>query len=164
PRLHPAPRQPGGGARPSAPLAPQSTLRRRPDSRGAGGNRARCVRVVQKRHPGEADMGGFLILLVLLAAAWLLFVIPARRRRQSHGSMQDSVDVGDEIITAGGLHGVVREVGDDTLRIEIAADVVAVLDRRAVAEVAREVEVEVEPEDEVEVDPENAAETPPQPG
>ena len=35
PRLHPAPRQPGRGARPAAALAPQSTLRRRPDSRGA---------------------------------------------------------------------------------------------------------------------------------
>ena len=101
-------------------------------------------------------MGGFLILLVVLGAAWLLFVIPARRRRQSHGSMQDSVDAGDEIITAGGLHGVVREVGEDTLKIEIAPDVVVVLDRRAVAAVAREVEVEVDPED--------AAETPPQPG
>lgn len=109
-------------------------------------------------------MGGFLILLVVLAAAWLLFVVPARRRRQSHGSMQDSVDIGDEIITAGGLHGVVREIGDDTLKIEIAPDVVAVLDRRAVAAVAREVEVEVEPEEEVEVDPNEAPEPPAQPG
>ena len=74
--------------------------------------------------------------------------------------MQDSVDVGDEIITAGGLHGVVREIGDDTLKIEIAPDVVAILDRRAVAAVAREVEVEVEPEAEVEVDPNEAPEPP----
>ena len=58
--------------------------------------------------------------------------------------MQDSVDVGDEIITAGGLHGVVLEVDGDTVRIEIAPGVVVTLDRRAIAAVAREVEVEVE--------------------
>ena len=58
--------------------------------------------------------------------------------------MQDSVDVGDEIITAGGLHGVVRELDDDTARIEIAPGVVVTLDRRAIAAVARDVEVEVE--------------------
>jgi preprotein translocase subunit YajC len=61
--------------------------------------------------------------------------------------MQDSVAVGDEIITAGGLHGTVKAFEDDTVKVEIAAGVVATLDRRAVAAVAREVEVEVAPED-----------------
>jgi len=91
-------------------------------------------------------MGGFLILVVLAAVFWLVFVLPRRRSQRQHGAMQDSVDVGDEIITAGGLHAVVREVGDDQLKIEIAPEVIATLDRRAVAAVAREVEVEVEPE------------------
>jgi preprotein translocase subunit YajC len=77
---------------------------------------------------------------------WLVFVLPRRRHQQRHAAMQDTVDVGDEIITAGGLHAVVREIGDDQLKIEIAPDVIATLDRRAVAAVAREVEVEVEPE------------------
>ena len=91
-------------------------------------------------------MGGFLILIVLFGAAWLLFVLPARRRKMSHAAMQDSVAVGDEIITAGGLHGTVKEIEDDTVKVEIATGVVATLDRRAVAAVAREVDVEVEPE------------------
>ena len=77
----------------------------------------------------------------------LLFVLPARRRKMSHAAMQDSIAVGDEIITAGGLHGTVEAIEDDTVKVEIATGVVATLDRRAVAAVAREVEVEVEPED-----------------
>ncbi|MBA3843279.1 MAG: preprotein translocase subunit YajC [Actinobacteria bacterium] len=93
-------------------------------------------------------MGGFLILVLVLGAVWLLFVIPARRKRGSHEAMQDSIDLGDEIITAGGLHATVRELGDVELRVEIAPGVVVTLDRRAVAAVAREIEVEVEPEPE----------------
>ena len=91
-------------------------------------------------------MGGFLILIVVIGAAWLLFVLPARRRKTSHAAMQDSVAVGDEIITAGGLHGIVKAFEDDTVKVEIATGVVATLDRRAIAAVAREVQVEVEPE------------------
>ena len=91
-------------------------------------------------------MGGFLILIVVFGAAWLLFVLPARRRKMSHAAMQDSIAVGDEIITAGGLHGTVKAFEDDTVKVEIAPGVVATLDRRAVAAVAREVEVEVEPD------------------
>jgi preprotein translocase subunit YajC len=91
-------------------------------------------------------VGGFLILIIVFGAAWLLFVLPARRRKMSHAAMQDSVAVGDEIITAGGLHGSVKALEDDTMKVEIATGVVVTLDRRAVAAVAREVEVEVEPE------------------
>ena len=89
-------------------------------------------------------MSAFLILIVILGAVWVLLVLPARRRQRSHASMQDSVGIDDEIITAGGLHGVGQELDDDEVRLEIAPDVVVTLDRRAVAAVAREVEVEVE--------------------
>ncbi len=92
-------------------------------------------------------MQGFLFLIVLFGAAWLLFVRPARRRKMSHVAMQESIAVGDEIITAGGLHGTVKAFEDDTVKVEIAPGVVATLDRRAVAAVARDVEVEVVPED-----------------
>ena len=89
--------------------------------------------------------GGFLLLVLFLGGAWVLFVLPARRRSRSHEEMQDSIELGDEIITAGGLHATVRELGDDQLQVEIAPGVVATLDRRAVAAVARDVEVEVDP-------------------
>ena len=102
-------------------------------------------------------MGGFLILIVLFGAVWLLFVLPARRRRSSHSAMQDSVEPGDEIITAGGLHGTVRALEDSTLKLEIAPGVITTLDRRAVAAVARDVEVETGVV-------ENLDEEPPEPG
>ncbi len=54
--------------------------------------------------------------------------------------MQDDVAIGDEIITAGGIHAVVREVDEDELRIEIAPGVLVTLDRRAVAAVAQELQ------------------------
>ncbi len=103
-----------------------------------------------------------ILLLVLLV--WLLIVMPQRRRQRAHVAMQDSVGVGDEIITAGGLHGDVLEIEDDTLRIEIAPDVVVRVDRRAIAAVARELEDERLPADEEEPlgdeDAQDAEETP----
>jgi len=69
-------------------------------------------------------MGGFLILIVILGALWALFVLPSKRRRNQHSAMQDSIEVGDDIITAGGLHGQVTEIDGSTARIEIAPGVV----------------------------------------
>ncbi|HET7130252.1 MAG TPA: preprotein translocase subunit YajC [Gaiellaceae bacterium] len=85
---------------------------------------------------------GLLIIIILFGAAWLLFLVPARRRRAAHEAMQDSVAAGDEIITAGGIHGTVRQIEDGIAKVEIAPDVVVTLDRRAIAAVATEIEVE----------------------
>jgi preprotein translocase subunit YajC len=111
-------------------------------------------------------VGILLIIIVFFGAAWLIFVMPARRRRVEHAAMQDSVEVGDDIISAGGMHGTVREVEGDTVKFEIAPSVVVTLDRRAIAAVATEVEVEVEPEaeaEEAQPDPLNGGKTPPEP-
>jgi preprotein translocase subunit YajC len=81
-----------------------------------------------------------LIVIVILAIlAWLFLVLPTRRRQRAHAAMQDDVKLGDEIITAGGMHGIVKEAGERELRIEIAPGVVVTLDRRAVAAVAQEI-------------------------
>ena len=117
-------------------------------------------------------MGAFLIVILLLGAFWVVAVMPRRRRMQSHQAMQDSLEPGNEVITAGGLHGRVAELSDTEVRVEIAENVIVTVDRRAIAAVATEVEVEVdadsEPVDEaqteVEEEPaESAAEISPKP-
>jgi preprotein translocase subunit YajC len=105
-------------------------------------------------------VNGFVILIVLLGVFWALMVMPRRRKQQAHMAMQDALAVGDEIISAGGMHGKVNTIGETTLDVEIAKGVVITLDRRAVAAVAREVDVEVEPapEPDAEAEPEPTAE------
>jgi preprotein translocase subunit YajC len=105
------------------------------------------------------NAGGFLLVVLVLGAIWFFVVVPSRRRQRSHAEMQDSVEVGDDVITAGGLHAVVLEEDGDELRVEIAPGVVVTLDRRAVAAVAREIDVEVEPED----DPKGGSDAPLEP-
>jgi preprotein translocase subunit YajC len=83
-------------------------------------------------------MGPVIIIVVLVGIAWVVFLVPARRRQRSHQAMQDDVQVGDEIITAGGMHATVLEEGEQVLKIEIAPGVIVTLDRRAVAAVAQE--------------------------
>jgi preprotein translocase subunit YajC len=92
------------------------------------------------------SIGPILAILVLLGLGYALLALPHRRRQRAHQAMQDAVVVGDEIITAGGMHGVVRADDGEELRIEIAPGVVVRLDRRAVAAVA----VELPTEDELE--------------
>jgi preprotein translocase subunit YajC len=96
-------------------------------------------------------MGPVIAIVVLLVLGWAFLWLPSQRRQRAHRAMQDDIEEGNEIITAGGIHGIVRESDGAELRVEIAPGTVVTLDRRAVAAVARDIpltktETEVPPE------------------
>jgi preprotein translocase subunit YajC len=78
-------------------------------------------------------MNFLIVIVVLFILMWLLLVRPQRRRSQQQIEMQDALRKGEEIITAGGLHGTVVSIEDEVLEIEIAKGTIVRLDRRAVA-------------------------------
>ncbi len=92
-----------------------------------------------------------LVLIALLVLLWFVWVVPQRRRqrRQVEDLLRliELLQPGDEIITAGGMHGTVRAVEDEELMVEIAPGVEVRLDRRAVAAVTTIDESEEERED-----------------
>jgi preprotein translocase subunit YajC len=91
------------------------------------------------------------VLIVLLVLLWFVWVVPQRRRqrRQVENLLRlvELLQPGDEIITAGGIHGTVREVDDEELMVEISPGVEVRLDRRAVAAVTTIDESVGDPED-----------------
>ena len=60
-------------------------------------------------------------------------LLPQRRATREKMEMQDAIDVGDEIVTAGGMYGYVTAVGDDELEVEIAPGTIVRVATRAVA-------------------------------
>jgi len=72
-------------------------------------------------------------LAILFGFFWFFVLLPQRRRTSTHSQMQDSLEIGDEIITAGGLHGDVVRLDDTIVHVEVAAGTVVRVDRRAIA-------------------------------
>ena len=78
-------------------------------------------------------MGYLIILVVLFGLMWLLLIRPQRRKQSEQAQMQRAIAPGDEILTAGGIHGIVRELEDEVVHVEIAPGTLVRVDRRAVA-------------------------------
>jgi preprotein translocase subunit YajC len=95
-----------------------------------------------------------IILIALFGLMWLLFIRPQRRRQAEQARVQDVLEPGDEILTAGGIHGTVQSVEGEIVHVEIAPGTTIRLDRRAVASVAHE----PEPEELEEAEPEELEE------
>jgi preprotein translocase subunit YajC len=78
------------------------------------------------------------VIVALFVLLWLFVLRPQRRRSTEQLQMQDTLRVGDEVITAGGIRGYVRQLDEEVLKVEIAPEVVVRLDRRAVAALVQE--------------------------
>jgi preprotein translocase subunit YajC len=79
-----------------------------------------------------------IIIVAMFALLWLLLIRPQRARQQQQKRLLESVAVGDEILTVGGLYGIVEELeDDDDLVVEIAEGVHVRMSRRAVATVVK---------------------------
>ncbi|MBM3672454.1 MAG: preprotein translocase subunit YajC [Actinobacteria bacterium] len=70
----------------------------------------------------------------LLFVAFYVFVVrPQRRQVTAHRAFVASLEIGDEVITAGGLYGTVRALRDDVVELEVADGVVVRMARAAIA-------------------------------
>jgi len=79
---------------------------------------------------------------------WLLLIRPQRRKQQEQQDLLSNLQVGDEIVTAGGIYGTIAEVDDDDVTVEIAPGTNVRMAKRAVAGILTEEEEDEEYEEE----------------
>ena len=74
---------------------------------------------------------GFLILIVAFGFLWFVLIRPQKRRQVEAARMLSSVQVGAEVLTAGGIYGEVTEVRDDDVIVRIAPQLEVRVARKA---------------------------------
>jgi len=88
---------------------------------------------------GGAPAGGglmsFLPLILLFVVFYFILIRPQMKRAKEHRKMVAELAVGDEVLTNGGLLGVVRQVGDTFLDVELGAAMTVKLHKHQVASV-----------------------------
>jgi len=103
-----------------------------------------------------------LFLVGMIVLFYVLIVMPQRRRRQVQTQLLREVEVGDEVMTLGGIFGFVREVEDHHIVLEIAPDTRVRLVKSAIT-ARTEADAEEEPVEEPADSPDGStdpAETP----
>ena len=83
-------------------------------------------------------MGGYIFIIAILILMWFLLIRPQRRRQLDSQRLLDSLSVGQEIVTAGGLYGTIKALDEDEARVEIADGIEVRVAKRAIAGVVSE--------------------------
>jgi preprotein translocase subunit YajC len=69
---------------------------------------------------GGAGTSSLIFLVLMVVLFYLLLIRPQQRRARQQRELLSGVQVGDEVVTIGGMHGTVREVDDGEVVLEIA--------------------------------------------
>ena len=85
--------------------------------------------LLEKATTPTTGQGGLTETLLMIAPIALMFVVmyfimirPQRKKQKEEQKMRDSLQVGDEIVTIGGIYGRVISLKEDTIVIESKSD------------------------------------------
>ena len=75
----------------------------------------------------QANSGMGLVSLIVIyglifGAMYLFFIRPQRKKQKEEKKMRENLQVGDEVVTIGGIYGRVISLKEDTMVIESVSD------------------------------------------
>ncbi len=72
----------------------------------------------------EGETGGFnltavIMVVVLIALFYLLILRPVRKRQKEQQKLLADLRIGDQVIAAGGIYGIIESMDDESLVIRV---------------------------------------------
>ena len=71
-------------------------------------------------------------LFIVLALMWVLLIVPRQREARRQRAVMATLAVGDEVVSAGGIHGRVVDLDDEIVLVEVAPGVNLKISRQAI--------------------------------
>ncbi|MCF6179927.1 MAG: preprotein translocase subunit YajC [Geopsychrobacter sp.] len=84
---------------------------------------------------GQQGYEGLIMLVLMFAIFYFLLIRPQQKRAKQHRELVGALKPGNQVITAGGLHGKVAAVEESTVTVEVATGVKVKLSRSSITEV-----------------------------
>ena len=77
--------------------------------------------------PPESSLMSFLPLILMFVVLYFLMIRPQMKRTKEHKAMISALNKGDEVVTAGGIVGVIRDISDDYVTLDVGAETPAAI-------------------------------------
>ncbi|PLX96438.1 MAG: preprotein translocase subunit YajC [Desulfuromonas sp.] len=81
---------------------------------------------------GQSGYEGIIMLVIMFAIFYFLLIRPQQKRAKQHRQLLDALKAGDQVVTAGGIHGRIVTVQENVVTMEIDKGVKIKLNRASV--------------------------------
>ncbi|MBQ3247257.1 MAG: preprotein translocase subunit YajC [Alistipes sp.] len=91
-----------------------------------------AAEVAAPEMPQQSSWTFWVMIVARIAVMYFFMWRPESKRRKEMQKFRDGLKKGDKIITAGGIYGVVKEIKETTLLIEVDSNVTLRVDKSMV--------------------------------
>lgn len=88
--------------------------------------------------PAGQGMMSIVMIVSLIAIFYFFMIRPQNKKQKEMRNFRNAMKQGDRVTTAGGIHGKVRTIKDNTILLEIAEGVKVEIDKSMVYPTAQE--------------------------
>lgn len=75
--------------------------------------------VLAQTPAGEGDYSFFIVLGAMFLVMWFFMIRPQMKRQKEAKQFRDNVQVGDKVVTIGGIHGRIKEIKETNVLLEL---------------------------------------------
>lgn len=86
----------------------------------------------EQQQPAGGGWGFWIMILLMIGVMYLFMWRPESKRRKAMAKFREGLKKGDKIITAGGIYGVVKEIKDNSILVEVDSNVTLRVDKNMV--------------------------------
>ena len=84
--------------------------------------------------PGGGDLMTFLPMIAIFVVFYFLLIRPQQKKAKEAKAMLESLQKGDEVVTAGGMLGRIVKLSDQYATVEVAPSTEITVQRQAIAQ------------------------------
>lgn len=81
---------------------------------------------------GGSAWSGMIMILAMIVIFYFFMIRPQSKKQKELKKAREAMKKGDKVITAGGIHGRIKELKDNLVMMEIAQGVVIKIDKSSV--------------------------------
>ena len=79
-----------------------------------------------------SGISGLLMIVAMIAIFYFVMIRPQNKKQKEIKRQREAMKNGDRVVTAGGIHGKIRDIKDATVLIEVAPGVSLKIDKASV--------------------------------
>jgi len=87
---------------------------------------------------GRPGYETIVMLVLMFAIFYFLLIRPQQKRAKQHKQLLEALKIGDQVVTAGGIHGKVAGLQEDIITLEVASGVRLKFNRSSIVSTQKE--------------------------
>lgn len=88
--------------------------------------------LLQAASGGGSGLSGILMIVAMIVIFYFFMIRPQSKKQKEIKKAREAMKAGDRVVTAGGIHGKIKDIADATVMIEVAPGTQIKVDKTSV--------------------------------